>query len=255
MVHGVSVRAMAVGTRAALATPVWDEGTQTAAVVLTLLRAPPVNGRVVSSEGKPLAGAQVLVIVRKDEHESSHDFARTAAAAAGWVVSITFSDGAVVSTLHVRARTDDEGRFSFSVPVSGNALVITYPKGHRPTDFRFNSDVEDEIELIATPVASTSAVIEYRGVPLTGGFIVAADLSYPVEQPNFGWLTIDASGRIDTTWMVEGRLYAIVVKSSKVPPSKRGVLRWAGQSRLELDELTMDGFELTRERATIVRSR
>lgn len=253
MVHGIGVRAMTTGARVGLATPAWDERSQSARVVLAVQRAPSVTGRVVDGEGEPLNDAQILVIVRKDEFASDHDFARTAAAASGGVTSITFPDAAVVSTYHVWTRTNSDGRFATAVPVSGTAVVIVYAKGHRPVDHRLCTGDRDEIELVAASVEPTSSVVEYRGLPLTSGVIAASDLSYPVEQPNSGWLPIDASGRVDTTWMVEGRLYAINVRSSSVPPSKRGVIRWTGQRRLELDDLTMDGFELTRERAELNR--
>lgn len=238
-VRGVCVVGFAPGWRPALELVPEAPPDQEVSVVLVLRPTQWVSGHMRSSDGAPVAGARLVLYATRNGRyiDASEEYLCAlgldrGAFGGSWSRGQDTSEQMFMST----CVTGADGSFRVDVRNPGRVLIIGYAPGHtRVVAELGNFEGHRDVELVATaqPVPD-SLFVELGGSRIANAAFVLADMGYDDEQPAFD-VASDADGRIQSTWLVSGRRYALIPTGPPVPDAHRRPHYFTHENRAALD--------------------
>lgn len=209
---------------------------ESALVEVVLQRGYRLRGRLVDSNGNPLARRRLRGFTIVQGNTDAGQFSRMQmlqpeggfGGVSGPGTQGGYAKYGVVTT------TDAEGRFELIVTVpDGETHLYAYLHGKQFLEFdagRVDRDVED-VEVRTTPVEEDQFVImKNEGELLRNTPILVSDMDMAGgrAQPAIE-LRTDFEGRLPANWMVVGRRYSVALAAPPPAPSCHGYLRWNRQ--------------------------
>ena len=203
-----------------------------------------IHGTVRSSDGTPLAGAVVTAYVATVVKTS--DLSIDSLRGLGYAFSVVGNtEGESILTFLDRRTTDEEGKYSFSLPPGGELLLVAHGAGHSPSRARYAStSLSEEVNIAARSIESTPEIrFLSKGEPLPGALVILTDLSSEPFQTNTEFRLDDASVA-RTGWMEVGRDYWILIRP-KLPRGTHGAahigfIKWDGREEVNISDLPGD---------------
>jgi hypothetical protein len=239
-IRGVRVLAAAADGRWGLADVPVHAGLDEQRVRIELQRGSRVRGRLLGSDGRPLAGAQVSLAVETSVQVPDIDVSALGARNEALSIAGGSEPGDHARVWMTRsATTDASGNFDVVVRSEGRCLVSAWPPGHVPVEARPTESSQDLGDVHAqAPETSGRLAFVRESEPLTGHEIMLVDLSAGIGQPVAPRTTLDAHGAMAADWLVRGRLYYVHV-SGKLAGEQgmSGVFTWDGQARIDASAL------------------
>jgi hypothetical protein len=242
-IAGLHVRATAPGWAPSVA-PVTEPSSTSAQLLLRMRRQITVRGRLSSSDGTPLRGAQVWI--RVSTIRSGSALPTPEERLSGNAVTFGVgADGRGVLVSRQRVWTHADGSFELPLPGPGEAKIDAFAAEHhvRTVSLGLLDANRDDVALVAErAVHGTRLQLRTGPEVLRNARFLATDLSTDdgVEVYN-DFVDVDSDGRVPSEWLVPGHRYRFLLNGRGVPGGRRtGFVRWTGQPQLDILQLSME---------------
>jgi hypothetical protein len=200
---------------------------------------PRITGVVMDPDGNPSQKAIVKLYLESTRSAAETDPDRFAEYGFGTKYA-TGPGGVAGVTLTTSVETDSQGRFEIEGPGEldwPGTLTIKARPDAVPSRIPIASARDAKPIMIRWIRSSARVRVVFRGAPLRDVSLAVNDLTDRLHQYTYGGLPTDAAGDASAAWFELGREYGIHFDDPRDGTRVNRLIRWRGQSTLELDTL------------------